>query len=197
MKRSTEPWTKLIIGISMLMCASCLPGACAWGDETGVELILGQSPTDAGTITPDTGVHRFLTNATISITAIPQTGYRFSHWLGDVQDPSSSTTQIHLNNSKAVMAVYEAVAGGASENGYHQEDYAPGGGAMGLGKAIPTRADFFVNGFSAPGGSVRPKGIRPMRKPTSVPAPVPEPATFFLLGMGSLVFARSTKRKVH
>ena len=195
MKRSTEPWTKQIISMSVLACALSLGGGSAGGGELGVELVLAQSPTDAGTVTPNTGVHRFSTNALISITAIPQTGYRFSHWLGDVQDPSSSTTQIHLNNSKAVMAVYEPTAGAAAENGYHQEDYAPGGGAMGLGKAIPTRADFFVNGFSAPGGSVRPKGIRPRTKPTTVPAPVPEPATFFLLGVGSLAFVRSAKRR--
>jgi len=161
----------------------------ALGGEIGVELVLGQSPADGGVVTPDTGVHHFLPDVTIAITAVPQDGYRFSHWLGDVTDPKSNATQIHLNNSKAVMAIYEPVAGSSSE------DYAAGGGAMGSGKIIPTRADFFLNGFSAPGGSARPKGTRPVSRQTTVPAPVPEPATFILLGVGSMLLARSAKRR--
>jgi hypothetical protein len=195
MKRSTEPWTKQITATAALLCALLFTAGPAFCAEGGVELVLGQSPADGGTVTPGTGVHRFVPNATIAITAIPQTGYRFSHWLGDVTDPSSSTTQIHLNNSKAVMAIYEPVVGGSQENGYREKGHASGGGALGLGNVIPTRADFFMNGFSAPGGSTRPQGIRPRSKPASVPAPVPEPATFFLLGMGSIAFARSARRR--
>jgi hypothetical protein len=188
MKRNTEPWTQQIIALSVLMYVLAFITGPALGGEIGVELVLGQSPADGGNVTPDTGVHHFLPDATIAITAIPQEGYRFSHWLGDVTDPKSNTTQIHLNNSKAVMAIYEPVAGSS-------EDYTAGGGGMGSGKIIPTRADFFLNGFSAPGGSARPKGTRPVSRQTAVPAPVPEPATFILLGMGSIVFARSAKRR--
>jgi len=195
MKRNTESWTNRITTLSTLMYALALTAGPAFCGEKSVELVLGQSPTGGGIVTPGTGVHHFLTDATIAITAVPQEGYRFSHWLGDVTDPASNTTQIHLNSSKAVMAIYLPVAGSSGENSYQDEDYAAGGGAMGSGKIIPTRADFFLNGFSAPGGSVRPKGTRPVSKQATVPAPVPEPATFILLGMGSIVFARSAKRR--
>ncbi len=190
MKRNTIPWTKQITALSVMMRVLAFTTGPAFCEEIGVELVLGQSPADGGIVTPGTGVHRFLTDETIAITAIPQEGYRFSYWLGDVTDPSSSSTQIHLNNSKAVMAVYEHVAGNSGEN-----DYAAGGGAMGPGRIIPTRADFFMNGFSAPGGSARPQGTRPVSRHTAVPEPVPEPATFILLGVGSMLFARSTRRR--
>lgn len=177
------------------MRALLLAAGPALGAENSVELVLGQSPVDGGIVTPDTGVHRFQTDATIAITAVPQQGYRFSHWLGDVTEPSASNTQIHMNNSKAVVAIYEPVAGRADQDGQWEEDYTAGGGALGASKVIPTRADFHMNGFSAPGGSARPKGTRPMSRPASVPAPVPEPATFILLGMGGMIFVRSAKHK--
>jgi len=198
MKRNAEPWTNQILALSVLMYVFAFTAGPAFCEEIGVNLVLGQSPADGGIVTPGTGVHHFLTDATIAITAVPQEGYRFSHWLGDVTDPSSNTTKIHLNSSKAVMAVYQPVAGNAGEDGYPEENYTAGGGAIGSGKIIPTRADFFLNGFSAPGGSVRPKGSGPVSRQATVPAPVPEPATFILLGMGSIVFARSAKhRKSH
>ena len=195
MKRNTAPWTNRLTALSTLLYALALTASPAYCSEKSVELVLGQSPADGGIVTPGTGVHHFVTDATIAITAVPQAGYRFSHWLGDVTNPGSKTTQIHLNSSKAVMAVYQAIAGEAGENGYQEEDFTASGGAMGSGKIIPTRADFFMNGFSAPGGSVRPKGIKPISNQTTAPAPVPEPATFVLLGAGSIVFARSVKRR--
>jgi hypothetical protein len=194
MKRNTNPWTNKIIALSSLGYALALTAGPAFCSEEAVKLVLGQSPADGGIVTPDTGVHHFLTDATIAITANPQEGYRFSHWLGDVTDPASNTTQIHLNSSKAVMAVYEPIARGSGENGYQEKGYAASGGVMGSGNIIPTRADFSLNGFSAPGGSARPKGIRPSSNQATVPAPVPEPATFILLGVGSIMFARSAKR---
>jgi hypothetical protein len=195
MKRNTDPWTNKIIALSSLVYALALTAGPAFCSEEGVKLVLGQSPADGGIVTPGTGVHHFVTDATIAITANPQEGYRFSHWLGDVTDPASNTTKIHLNSSKAVMAVYEPIAGGSGEDSYMEKGYAAGGGSIGSGNLIPTRADFFLNGFSAPGGSARSKGIRPISKQATVPAPVPEPATFILLGMGSIIFARSAKRR--
>ena len=87
--------------VSVILCAA--PAWCS----PNVELMLEQSPSDAGQITPGVGIHRFIPNTQIEISAIPQKGFQFAYWLGDVSDPTASTTKVSLNDSKAVIAVYE------------------------------------------------------------------------------------------
>ncbi len=89
---------------AMILCAApawCLPN---------VELMLEQSPSDGGRITPGIGVHSFIPNTQIEVTAVPQQGFQFAYWLGDVSDPTACTTSVHLNDSKAIVAVYEPMA---------------------------------------------------------------------------------------
>ncbi len=148
-----------------------------------MELVLEQSPAQAGTMTPRSGTHTYATHSQIFLTAEPQAGYRFSHWLGDVSDPQSSTTQVHLDSSKVVVAVYDPID---AEDDYEEEALVRGGGG-GSSQLLPTAATFFSNSFSAPGGS------RPQPEPFIhvVPtSPVPEPATFLLLGLGTLTLSR-------
>jgi len=173
-------WLSILVTV-----LSAGPALCA----SGVELLLEQSPSNAGTITPGTGVHYFESDTELTITAIPLEGYVFAYWLGDVSDPASSTTQVHLNDSKAVVAVYEPVAVSPSNDDEEPIRFGGGGGA---GHLLPTAANFFTSGFSAPGGGAGTTQV--IQYQIIAPAPVPEPATLVLLGLGSLALARRNRK---
>ena len=177
--------TKQVPSILLLAMSVCLNSARC---QPQAELVLEQSPARAGTMTPGSGIHTYATHSQISLTAVAQEGYRFAYWLGDVSDPQSSTTQVHLDNSKVVVAVYDPIN---AENDYDEEALVRGGGG-GSSQLLPTAANFFSNSFSAPGGS------RPQPEPfiQVVPtSPVPEPATLLLLGLGTLTLSR--RRRAH
>ena len=178
-------WLMPMCVIAGLLCAT--PAWCA----PNVELMIEQSPSDAGRITPGAGVHRFIPNTQIEITAVPQQGFQFAYWLGDVSDPTSSTTNIHLNDSKAIIAVYEPMA---PVPGDDDEIRRNGGGGGGGGAGLrPSHADFFSMPFSAPGGSI--SGGQSVTYQVIATEPVPEPATLCLLGMGSMALARCRKKR--
>lgn len=175
----------------------CIAGVClctvpAWG-VPNVELMLEQSPSDAGHVTPGTGVHRFIPNTQIEITAVPQQGYQFAYWLGDVTDPMSSTTQVRLNDSKAIIAVYEPMAPTPGDDDEIRRNGWGGGGGGGSGLR-PSQADFFSMPFSAPGGSI--SGGQSITYQVIASEPIPEPATICLLGLGSLALMKQRKRRI-
>ena len=155
------------------------------GRASEVELLLEQSPSHAGTTTPGIGVHRFVTDTQLEIAAVPKQGYRFAYWLGDVKDPASMTTLVTLNNSKAVVAIYEPVVWSEGrEQGL--ERITPGGGG-GTSALLPTPSNFFTMTISTPTSVQRSQGGSYQMIP---PVPVPEPGTVVFLGLGGLALTR-------
>ncbi len=155
--------------------------ALGYGATSVYELCVELSPARAGTLTPGSGTHRFSADSVISLSAEPQPGYRFACWLGDVAEPSSQRTTIHLNAPKVVVAVFE------TEKHHHLRKF--GGGGGGGGPFGPTIADLTIPGRSPPGGS-RPK-IATVVVPDIV---IPEPATALLLALGALALPRRRRQ---
>ena len=149
----------------------------ARAEASAYELCIEHSPARSGTVTPDTGTHRFSPNSVVTLSADPQPGYQFAYWIGDVSDPKSQTTTVHLNTSKIVVAVFKPV----SDEEFDKRISIGGGGGGGL---APTRVDLSSPSFSVSGGG---GGVKKVAVPVIV---TPEPATALLLSLGALGLRR-------
>lgn len=145
-----------------------------------VTLILQQSPPRSGTVIPSPGLYQFALNSEVALTAIPNLGYRFVCWLGDVADPTSDTTVTVLDKPKIIIAVFE-------QNEYDIFSVpasAPAGMGDGGSAAIVHRPPLLYNPFKeyipAP----------PLKPPVPPEPPIPEPATGLLLALGGLALLR-------
>ncbi len=172
-------------------------------DPTGYVLLVQQSPADAGSLNPGTGVHRVGIGQTVSLQATPRPGYRFLYWLGDVSATASADTTVSLDSPKMVVAVFEResfeeelplaglATGLAGPGGLHGSNpmtppgsVSPaGGGGGGFGGGGNGGGN---GGVPVPGGN------------GGVPVPgdfeeVPEPATLLLLGVGAAALLRKRK----
>ncbi len=167
-------------------------------------LLLQQTNPEAGTVTPEAGIHHFDLNTEVTLTAIPKPSYYFVYWIGDVSDPTANSTIVYLDAPKIVIAVFErseyeftleekklqnTLGGGGRRYGsapdYSKQGYSGGGGKRPSKPDIPP----------GPGPGPGPPGPEPLPDEFPIPAHAPEPATLLLLGLGGLLFVRRrTKR---
>lgn len=178
----------LAFAIVMITCGWLTPAYC----RADVVLLLEQTPVKGGQITPIAGVYHFAPGAEVTLTANPKPGYQFVHWLGDVSDPTATSTVVCLNKPKVIIAVFEQTEHGISAD----EQILPVGGGGAPGSSFPSAMD-----LSRPGGFSGGGGARPQPPHftyvihTNPPPQVPEPATGALLLLGGL-FALVRKRRV-
>jgi len=176
-------WRGLISAIAIIVCWLFAPAYCQTPD---VALLLQQTPSKGGAITPTAGVHHFELNSEITLTAAPKPGYQFLYWLGDVSDPAATSTVVYLDKPKIVIAIFEQ-----TENDTLVEEVGlsfGGGGAGGSG-LVNTVANFGYTGGMSSGAGGRAKSPKVVYV-KNIEA-IPEPATGVLLLLGSLfAFAR-------
>jgi len=189
-------------GFSSVVLAIGMVGlvGAAHGRSHECVLLLRQNPADAGIVTPAAGIHSFEEGSTITLTAAPKPGYEFVCWLGDVSDPTSSSTFLTLDAPKIVVAVFEraefefmVAAGELRER------------SMAIGGVVSSAGDYRQQGFIGSGGRRRASSARyelpdewewpdfPVPDEGDefpVPEKIPEPATMLLLLAGGL-FANS------
>jgi hypothetical protein len=130
-------------------------------------------------------VHHFKSGSEVFLKAVPKPGYKFTHWLGEVSDPTASSTIVYLNKPMVIIAVFEQAEHGISPDG---EAFSAGGGG-GPGGLFPTALDLSrPGGFSGGGGGGKAKPQKLVYYVQDIkPTPkVPEPATGLLLILGSL-----------
>lgn len=175
----------------------------AHGQTEAVTLILQQTPSEGGTVTPVPGVHHFALNTEVTLTAIPKPGYQFICWLGDVSDRAAERTVAYLDRPKIVVAVFER-----SQYDTPMNDTGSGGGRVGGSSAgrssVDSVADFSWGGPARVAGPTRgPRAAKQSKAEAAIPEPqppappVPEPATGILLSLGGLfaLARRGVKRQ--
>jgi hypothetical protein len=179
-------WKSLIAALAIISGWLFVPAFC---QTSNVALLLQQTPSKGGAITPDAGVYHFKMNSEITLTAAPKPGYQFAYWLGDVSDPSAVSTIVYLDKPKIIIAVFEqsgygvpAVEKGISGGG--------GGGGGGSGFVSPVMTFGQAGSISGVAGGVKPKVHKSPYPKSEV---IPELATGVLLVLGS-VFAFVRRR---
>jgi hypothetical protein len=185
-------WKNLIAAIAIIAGWLFAPAFCQTSNN--VALLLQQTPSKGGAITPDAGVYHFEMNSEVTLTAAPKPGYQFVYWLGDVSDPKAVSTMVYLNKPKIVIAVFEQSGYGVPEV---EKGFSGGGGGGGGGSGFVSPALTFGQAGSISGvaGGVKPKIHKSAYPKSEV---IPEPATSVLLLFGSafaLVRRRTKSRR--
>lgn len=172
-------WQGVISILIVIIAGLFEPAYCKTANVT---LFIQPSPTQGGTISPNPGVHHFTRNTELILTAVPKPGYQFICWLGDVSDSTSSHTTVYLNDPKIIIAVFERI-------GYEHLSVGESVPIGGSGAGGGTTHGVFAGGSGGQvwegeggGGTERPS------KPKK--APIPEPATILLFGLGAVMLQK-------
>jgi hypothetical protein len=180
-----------IVSCTILLLFLAGPAYC---EQDGTALLLELSPAEGGNVNLEAGVHVFDRDAEVTLIAVPNRGYRFVYWLGNVTDATASTTIVCLDTPKIVIAVFERSKLALDEFEEGPQSSIGRGGLIrsgadyssGIGQGIvvfkpshrqpPPEEEEQEEDFPVPEGE------------PDFPVPVPEPATivFILTGMLSL-----------
>ena len=175
-----------IVLLALLALTAALPRA-AHCESTDIALLIEQSPAQGGTLNLASGLHRFAFNSQVALKAVPQPGYEFSCWLGDVADAVSPQTTVYLNGPKIIVAVFVPTEFDMLAEQYPLAPAGCGGGGLGRAGVIPTALDLSASSFSTPsGGRSRNRSVTD----TTAPVHVPEPTSLIVLSLGALALKR-------
>jgi hypothetical protein len=200
-------WKGLILTLAFVMFALLRPAYC---QLDGTTLLLLQNPDEGGTVTPAAGVHYLEQGAEVTLTAVPQPGFQFVCWLGDVSDAMANSTLVYLDAPKIVIAVFETAEFELAIYPEHST-FAPGGGLV-RSPTESTNGGFDGSGGERPSKQRSPQITPPPKEDHEFPVPeegndfpvpqegedfpvpeVPEPATICLLGLGGLIMLRKRR----
>ncbi len=192
----------LILAFAAVAIFFIQPAHCQTG---GVALLIQQTPSQGGLVSPELGVHHYDSGSEVTLIAVPRPGYQFVYWLGDVLDPTASKTIAYLNKPKIIVAVFEQVEQGQLVVGQGVPSGGGGGDFISPGEPISPSAAR-TGGVGSPSSShttkpptegtpdpVPPDGPPPPLPPDEPPIgppDVPEPATCLLLTLGGLALLR-------
>lgn len=175
---------------ALVMSVVCFSPIMAAQQDDQFALLMQKSPRYGGIVTPVSGVQMAGPYQLVEISATPRQGFEFLYWLGDVTEPTNSSTTVLLDSPKLVIAIFERSelvplesAGVAGVSG---------GGAFSAGNLTPNPVSY-PKAFSSASPSSPPSKSPPTTyifTPDDDPPAVPEPATIALLAAGSLILLK-------
>lgn len=209
---------RLVRTVTISLCLLLLAGVSL--AQGGHSLMIQSSPVNGGMISPampQSGVLTAQMNERMVVTAVPNPGFRFVYWLGDVEDITANSTSVTVDGPKILVAVFErednqesVLAGSSTPNGpgyggaRSSYNGVQAGGPSNSGAGSPSRPSITFP------PSVTPPNTPPVNPPTppNTPSnetigpgdpnpndpPVPEPASIMLMGLGGLML-RKMRRK--
>ncbi|MCJ7729038.1 MAG: PEP-CTERM sorting domain-containing protein [Sedimentisphaerales bacterium] len=200
MRRSASKSRSIAAAIGSAILLLCLAGP-AYCEQDGTALLLELSPASGGNVNLEPGVHVFDRDAEVTLIAVPNPGYRFVYWLGNVIDATASTTTVCLDTPKIIIAVFER-----SKLALVEFEEGPQS-SLGRGGLIRSGGDYAAGLEQATGGK-RPPHWHPPQPPEEqedfpvpegepdFPVSVPEPATIVFIFIGMLSLAKCKRRRV-
>jgi len=212
MERNGSTFAEYLAQVPRIFLLVSIVSVSAYCQTSNTALLIQQSPVEAGTVTPSPGVHNFELDTEVTLTAVPEPGYQFVYWLGDVSDPTSSRTIVLLNAPKIVIAVFERVE-------YEVLSVIESTKSTPIGGLIPSAGDYGRQGYSGGGGRRPRRRTWPQPKPwenDDLPVPkeglddfpvpeqgqdefpvpnLPEPATALILALGALLTRKCRRRR--
>lgn len=182
----------------VIICSIAVPAYC---QDDSVALMMQLSPAEGGKVNIEPGVHTYDKDSVITLRAVPNPGYQFVYWIGNVTEASSSTTTVNIDGPKIVIAVFEKskfeILAGAEQpqilsgNGGLYRSPVESGIDISGDEEIVYRAPSYNTTSSTshnppvPGGNDQP-----------VPNnPTPEPATILLLSGGIFALNKKIRHK--
>jgi len=189
----------LIVAFAAVAIFLIQPAYCQTG---GVALLIQQTPSQGGLVSPELGVHHYDSGSAVTLIAVPRPGYQFVYWLGDVLDPTASKTIAYLNKAKIIVAVFTQLEQGQLVVGQGVPSGGGGGDFISPGEPISPSAARTGGVGSPPDSPGKPptEGTPDPLPPDDPPLPpdeppidppdVPEPATGLLLTLGGLALLK-------
>jgi len=93
----------------LLIAAILAVGVAACDDSHTYDLSI--SSTSGGSVTiPGEGIFAYDAGTIVELVAMPDNGYRFHTWIGDIEDitdPNSASTNITINGDCSITADFE------------------------------------------------------------------------------------------
>jgi hypothetical protein len=191
---------------AVLLLGTVLTMPVLAADESGYALLLQSSPAHGGKVMPGNGVFKVQIGQDVTLIAIPEKGYRFLYWIGDVGQTDVTRTSVRMDSPKLIVAVFERDEFEDMEPALMEATGAAVGGMTRSPSSLTGAASIWGwNPFPYPNPTPTPS---PTPESDDFPVadnasddfpmpdgkPVPEPMTLLLLGMGSVAVMRMRRR---
>jgi hypothetical protein len=170
----------------------------AYCQDEGIVMMLQLSPVEGGKVNIEPGVHTYDRDSEVTLKAAPSPGYQFVYWVGNVSESSASTTTVHIDGPKIIIAVFERSKFEIIEAPEQPQISVSGGGLyrsrVERGSDASGATIFPVEEIHFPSTPHNP----PVPEGSDLPVPdneVPEPATILLLAAGIFALNKNHRNR--